>query len=219
MTKSKLILDILNENVNLENILLKLKVLFHDLDDKNIITWVDNELKGYRKGNEVPSYRIIKTTPTMNITNGALILKGQLVPVSQLPKDVSEVLGTHEVKEGVKGIERMIESSKVKPIGVTYGSTYIRDCIAHLYDHPVQVTSLSSIYSLGTLEGILGNIKTTILEIVLELDSTYGNFDNYDIFTNKTVEEKEEVSQKVIKIIMGDNNTITGSNLGEVISK
>ncbi len=218
MAKSKLIMDILSENVSLENIFLRMKVLLHDLDNPKIEEWVNNELKGYQDDNEIPAYRKIKTTPTMSITNGAWTLKDQPVPLSKLPKDISTVLDSHDVKEGIKGIERAIESSRSNKVGIKYGSTHIRECIAELYNQPVQVISLFSEYPLGALEGILGNIKTTLLEIALEVDSTYGNFDNYDVFEDKTETEKKEASQKVYKIIMGDNNTIVASNLGEMIS-
>jgi hypothetical protein len=52
------IIDILSdENGSLNGALLKTKVLLHTIGKKDLVPWVDNELKGYPDDDSVPEYR------------------------------------------------------------------------------------------------------------------------------------------------------------------
>ncbi len=57
MTKSQLIRDIAGNNISLENALLRLKIITYSLNNLSLQKWIENELKGYKKDDEIPQYR------------------------------------------------------------------------------------------------------------------------------------------------------------------
>lgn len=57
---------------------------------------------------------------------------------------------------------------------------------------------------------ILSTVDNTILDILLELESKYGNLDEYDLdFSN---EEKDDMMRQAIIQILINNGAIIGSN-------
>jgi hypothetical protein len=62
MSRSQLLKDVVNGNVSIETILLRLKVILSDLNNETIENWVNGELKGFNGAKDVPSYRILKGT-------------------------------------------------------------------------------------------------------------------------------------------------------------
>lgn len=59
MARSNLLKDTVSGQVDLENILLRLKVILSDLEDKDILGWIEGELRGYSEEDIAPDYRII----------------------------------------------------------------------------------------------------------------------------------------------------------------
>ena len=57
--------------------------------------------------------------------------------------------------------------------------------------------------------------KSKVLDILLDLESRFGNLDDFDVLLNLGEKEKEE-AKTIIKnyIQMGDNNVVKGSSLG-----
>lgn len=64
------IIDILSDSSpNLENALIKTKVLFHRLGEKTYVEWINKELNGYSTDDEVPSYRVVPSTPRIAVSD------------------------------------------------------------------------------------------------------------------------------------------------------
>ena len=62
------IIDILSSGeANLKTALLKTKVLLFQLGEKGLSEWVDNELKGYKSEDNLPSYRVLHITIKGNV--------------------------------------------------------------------------------------------------------------------------------------------------------
>lgn len=59
MAKSKIIKDLANGCVDTQTALKRTKVLLQDLNNTEILGWVNNEIGGYVNGADVPEYRLI----------------------------------------------------------------------------------------------------------------------------------------------------------------
>lgn len=57
MTKSQLIRDIAENNISIENALLRLKIITYSLNNSSLQKWIENELKGYKIDDAIPQYR------------------------------------------------------------------------------------------------------------------------------------------------------------------
>lgn len=54
------IIEILSDSTpNIEQALMKTKVLLYKLGEKDLTSWIKNELEGYESENDLPTYRII----------------------------------------------------------------------------------------------------------------------------------------------------------------
>ncbi len=224
MARSEIIKDLIEEKTSLEQILLRVKALLFDLDNNTILEWVDNELTGYKRKEEVPAYRKIRVHPTfkrieqkgMNlITHNDESIPFHLIPEGTLSEEILEKLLIFQDDRSLREIEKMEKNPELQNGS---GVTCPPECniiLERIYPRS-KITNLHAILSVGSLTNILVNIKNKLLNMLLTLEREYGDLDKYDIFAGRTKEEKEEASQKIIKIIIGDNNIITGSNLGEI---
>ena len=57
MSKSKIITDIVNEEVSLSQSLTRLQVIAYDLKNKSLEKWAEDELTGYTDKESIPEYR------------------------------------------------------------------------------------------------------------------------------------------------------------------
>lgn len=58
MAKSKIIKDLANSMVDTVTALKRAKVLFAELNNEELLNWVNYELMGYPLGTDLPDYRI-----------------------------------------------------------------------------------------------------------------------------------------------------------------
>ena len=59
VAKSKIIKDLANDKVDLYTALKRTKVLLQDLNDEEILKWVNYEIEGYPDDVNLPDYRIV----------------------------------------------------------------------------------------------------------------------------------------------------------------
>lgn len=57
--RSKVIIDLINNNINVEQALEILDLLLKNIKDKKIKKWLSNEINGYDKDDDIPDYRIV----------------------------------------------------------------------------------------------------------------------------------------------------------------
>ena len=61
MPKSQIIIDAVNGDVPIDKSLKRLQVLAHDVYNKELEKWAENELTGYLDSSEIPEYRETKS--------------------------------------------------------------------------------------------------------------------------------------------------------------
>ena len=89
---SEIIQLLSSEKPSLVNALYKTQVLAHKLKEPEIKLWVEHELKGYSKGEEVPSYRVLRSGAFGRITNGYKSYENYPLPILNLDKSIQAYL-------------------------------------------------------------------------------------------------------------------------------
>ena len=70
MQRSKVIIELIKDEINVVQAMDILNILLQDINDKKIKSWLNNEINGYSKDEEVPDYRIVSANITGNYIVG-----------------------------------------------------------------------------------------------------------------------------------------------------
>jgi hypothetical protein len=204
------IIDVLSyeEKKGLTNALLKTKVLLHRLGEHQSVNWVNMELNGYPDEN-VPEYRIIQSAALGNITNGAWYYKSQTLPLMHLEDDIREYFDKSRIGQSVAVLESFPPneklSRKVAPefyslLSQSFGGGYE---IQHAW---VEISA-------GSIEQILTQIRSRLLDFVLLLSDKFPDEIGVDKLRDKSIEYR--VSEMFSNTVFGDNTTIV---LGDAVN-
>lgn len=219
MKRSKVIIELIKDEINVVQAMDILNILLQDLNDEKIKSWLNNEINGYEKDQEIPEYRIVEANIVGNYIVGniyhGLQCTNQPIPIKpEIIKEYTKI----NIYSGLNEILQMsiAEKESEKHCLAIPLHTLLAQEIS-LIDG--QIISANRVLSLYAYTNILNKLKSKVIKIFSELEKKYGNLDDYYIdFSNK----KEE--KAVIKIItniindhsihMGDNNKIEKSNVG-----
>ncbi len=220
MKRSKIIIDLIRNDINIVQAMDVLKLLLLDINDKKITKWLDCEINGYSDKEKIPDYRIVDTDITGdyivgNYLTGGLQAKNHPIPIK--PEYVKELI-TLEIRYGISEIYQYSLQEKDE----NKQSIFIPVHLAYIKQASMingEIISAHRNIGLYAFTNIIGKIKNKVLDILIELEKKYGNLDNYYIdFTNK--KEKQEVAQSITNIIndnsthIGNDNQIKSSNVG-----
>ncbi|MEC1180497.1 hypothetical protein P9B03_18695 [Metasolibacillus meyeri] len=220
MAKSQLLKDFVKNEVSLETILLRLKVILADLQDEVILKWVNGELSGFKE--DVPEYRILEGIPKGNfVVNGCAQYTNSNVPLrGRMSKEDIDAITTLEMADSINVIINMLQSEQRNNI-----SRPIPTELCHsISDYELQITGMRIAFSPNQLDGIVSSVKSKILDIILLLEKNFENIDELDILSQ--IEENPQSAQDVIyniqqvvfghttEIKIGDKNKIKNSGVG-----
>jgi len=212
------IINILSdERPNLENALIKTKVLLHRLGEKESVEWINRELNGYDKEDEVPEYRVIHSQPKVTATDGYTRRWNDMPAVtSHLSDELKDFLTRNEMRQSISGIEHLAQgegdtlSRSIAPEFWPKLSKGLSAGIEVEYAHCE--ISKSQVLQITTI------IRSRLLDFVLELEEKLPN--------NATPDEIKNISEEIgtgsllnnamfgdnTTIILGDHNTQTVTN-------
>ena len=173
------IIDILSsEDVNLENALIKTKVLLHKMGEKELLSWVNNEINGYSKKDKIPDYRIISTSVYGNATNGYTARwTNHRLPIGHLSKKIQKSLSTQEMDESISALEILANSENTlsAPLPTEYCSSFAKGLGSGIY-----------------VESAYKQIANTQIVEILTLIGTSELFNN-TIFGDNTVKRSAKL--------------------------
>jgi hypothetical protein len=185
-----------------------LDLMLEDIDDKGIKNWVDNEINGYQKDDDIPNYRKANTMLIGNIQVGYAIHNHINIPLSD--SKAIEAFTKLEIRDPISTI---IQMSKAESESET-NSLMLEANIA-LVNHYQQtngdVISAHRKLSIYAYTNILGMIKNKLLEIFKVLEKNYGNLDElYIDFSDSS--KKDEIVKELVAIVYNDNSIKIGNN-------
>ncbi|MCP3033436.1 hypothetical protein LF817_19100 [Halobacillus sp. A1] len=220
MGKSNLLKDAVNPNISVENILLRLKIIFSDLDNDLIMKWVNGETKGYKDTADLPPYRIIKGNPTGNyIVNFNVHYKNNQVPLEMLiDREKINELTTVEMKQSIGTLQNILASENRDNYAVVIPTAYCHS----ISIETLQIASMRIKISSSILDEIVSNVKSTLVEVIMELEKQFDDLDELDIQSQikEDLPKKEQAVVNIMQIInddsitIGDKNKLDNSEIG-----
>ena len=216
--RSKIIKDLIMYNINILQPMESLYFILVYIDDEGIKKWVSNELNGYKKNDEIPSYRNANAILIGNVQVGYALYKNINIPLSDLK--AIEMFTKIEIRDPISTIMQMAKAENESE-----DHSLVLEVNPVLVNHYQQtngdVISAHRKLSLYTYNNILAMIKDKLLEIFKVLESNYGNLDElYIDFSDNlkkdvVIKEIESIVYNDNSINIGDNNKIEDSIVGD----
>jgi len=132
--------------------------------------WARNELKGYADGVEVPSYRVLPTPPiSVNSISGNTHVQGQKFHRLQLPANAQKgVPETFPLQQPAEELEELAarETLSLTSTGLAYAQMMWNQELESPFQ---QIIGMSFTFSGSTVAGVLGQIRTQLVDIVADL--------------------------------------------------
>ena len=206
--RSKILIDLINDEVDVKKTFQILSLLLEDLENKEIENWMNYELNGYPKDIAVPKYRIINASIDGTIKTYTMIISKYDIPV---PLKEKEALCKYEVRDSITEISQyaLAENESdmhclLLPIDIGYINS-----VALIND--AEITHANLQLSMYGYTNVLNTIKDKLIEIFKKLEKQYGCLDDYCIdFKNNT--EKKDTTKALLQIIYNNNSIKMGSN-------
>jgi len=223
MGRSQLLKDAVSGKENIESILLRLKVilseLLSELDNENIINWVNGELQGYKDKENIPSYRILQGNITGTyFVNTTVKYTDAPVPLEILiSKESIAEIRTEKITDGITAIQNILQGENKGNLAFVVPTAY---CHAISKDD-LQIAGMRVNISSNQLDGIISCVKSKLVEVIMELEKEFKNLDELDI--RNQIEKIESVNQVIYNIEniiydesikVGDKNKINKSMFG-----
>jgi hypothetical protein len=171
----KEIIDLLmNESGSLNEALLKTKVLLHKIGQRELVGWVNNELTGYEKNEEVPQYRRVGAQVFGNITNGVRTYPNRPLPTQHLTETQRKFLESEEMRQGLGVLERFVagstaEGSLVLQLGPEFDVHF-----GKVFSGGYHVEGAYSHIGMAEVQQILIEVRSRLLDFILALQDTIG---------------------------------------------
>lgn len=203
--------QVLDESQSLVGLLRRCLALGAVTGSEELRAWASNELKGYADGTPLPSYRLMDAPMFINQMGGNTYVKGQAISRYQIPSDLRDFVPEKiDFRQPVEELSQLAASSRSSQKMSRGGFSLLAAEWSKKLD---MFQSISSIYyevSTSAIAGMVGMIRTTLVEIVIELAK--------DVPLD-SLPSKEEVDGAVhLHINSNSDNSINiaGSNSGIV---
>lgn len=216
MSKSKIIGQLINNEIELTVALRRLYVLVNDLGNEEIKEWVDKEINGYSVVDQLPEYRVFKSCELKySGINGSYQVTAQPLPLSWLSKNTIDAISIHRITAPISEIESNAKSTEMLQIGRTNLAGEVNKNTSKDFFGGVQCIEIHQVVPAAQFGRIVTAIMDKVLKALLELDKKFGCLDNLDIDTSKLKKkDRDELSTNLDVIINANKVKIKGSNIG-----
>lgn len=206
--RSKILIDLINDEIDVKKAFQLLSLLLEDLDNKEIEDWLNYELTGYPEKADVPKYRIINASIIGTVKTYRMIINKYDIPI---PLEDKEKLCKHLVRDSIAEISQYAKAEEesdmhclLSPIDIGYINS-----VALIND--AEVTHANLQLSMYGYTNVLHLLKDKLIDIFKKLEKQYGNLDEYYI-DFKTTKAKKDTTKEILQIIYNDNSVKIGSN-------
>ncbi len=198
----------IDEQSQVATLLRKCKVLAARLGSEEFSRWIDNELNGYTKLDELPSYRIFNTHSYGHFVGPFGQMKNAPIPSTTLPEKVREYAQTLKITMSISALTNL--SAEQEDRKDMWLPDLLRIVGEQIYEDMNCVSAWKPL-TRAVLITILDTVRTRALNFVLEIEKEYPDAGEAAINSNPVPGEK--VVQIFNTHITGTvQNLATGSN-------
>lgn len=206
MAKSEIIKELVNDEINIQKALYRLLLIANSIKDYKLVKWIESELNGYKSEDELPDYRIVRTSYiTYSGRNGIYEVKNKPLPFTYIPEEYRENAFNNYVIEGVDALEVLSKTDKELIRDLTSYSSLVYK------ESGIRCFNISAVYDTSIYINILSNIKTRLIKVLLILEEDFGCLDNLDISKEKIDRVDIDEVYKKIEITIYDNSVKIGN--------
>ncbi len=176
MAKSKIIKDIISNEISMSDALFRLEIICTELNNTAILSWINNEIYGYSDKDKLPNYRIINGGHLIYTGfNGNVQATKMPLPLYCLTEKQQNDIKNYSVFESIKQIEESSVSKKELVIDRTILSSQVYK------ESGIRCHSIYQSLNISSFNDILYKIKHKIIKILVELEKNFGCLDDMDI--------------------------------------
>ncbi|MBF0935567.1 MAG: hypothetical protein HXK00_08030 [Abiotrophia defectiva] len=177
MPKSQIIIDAVNGDVPIDKSLKRLQVLAHDVYNKELEKWAENELTGYLDSSEVPEYR---ETKSLNIVysgfNLALQVNNVPLPIGYLDNDTLNEVVNVAIREDILSVQKFADT---EPGGYRDLSFLAGEVLKK--SGGIQCVSIQQLVPSSAYGKILAEVNNRIIRALMMLEDQHGKLDKLGI--------------------------------------
>lgn len=210
MAKSKIIKELVNEEISLSVALKRIIVLANDIGYVELKQWAEKELNGYNNDDEVPQYRHISSTSFTydGIVGGRLSVRQTALNLNLLSTETVDKIIKCKVCDSITSVEKNAKISKGE---LAIDRSYLA---GEVFKNSggytgVQCTSITQNFAPSQFEAVVQAVSSKALEILMELDKEFGNLDNLDIGCDGHSKKKVEEIKHDIQVIINEDKSVT----------
>jgi hypothetical protein len=195
-----------NEHGSLTEALLKTKLLLHQVQRKDLISWVNHELTGYPEDAELPDYRNLESRVMGNLISSGWMANEQALPIMHLEENYRAKLEIAKLRESLALIQELAtkpQHSVRRPFPPEANST-----LGSKLGRGWRVQSAWCEINALSVQNILIQVRSRLLDFVLELKDSLGD-------ATSEIEIKEKSSELDMTSMF--NNAIFGGNTTIVV--
>ena len=204
--------ELTNPSATTANILRKARVLASQLQSAELQRWAKSELDGYKREDELPTYRKMHMAPFGTIYEWGSVRRNVPIPTLSLPSDLKQMITEFLVTEKAAALEELTKSGE-ESFQIKHRPELTEVLRKHF--EPGSADGLIETYQpvpKYIYSGILDGIKNRLLEFVLEMKENNVNPSE----PNSTKTNQDLVKGAVVNHIYGNNNTVA---VGDQISQ
>lgn len=216
MAKSKIIKQLANGEIGLEIALKRTKLLLQELNNQDLINWVNSELKGYSKDSDIPPYRKLRGQLRGSYIFGRMKYTNVSIPLGKMEENIKDEFLAIRVIYGIESLQQFVEQCKKNGSNIVYAIPadlygYIAKCNNAL--GTMAIISANTEISLVEIVNIFSIVENKLIDILLYLEKEFGTLDDLDIeIGNKTEDELQKIVENINLYIYTDNSITIGND-------
>ncbi|WP_370321848.1 hypothetical protein [Oricola sp.] len=210
--------QLLDSNVSVGTILLKLRFLAAKLDTDLLEEWVQHETNGYPKSVPVPLYRVGTVTFTGTFANVAQQLNNVTIPSYLIEQNASEKWTKIEIRDGVAVIdEQLTNREKGAHFGVD--TSNLKLLLQNKIYKGMAIIDIQSRIDDGVFSRIQNTVRSKVLDLTLKLEKEVPAATEIAIgpkSTEITPQDTENIRNITQNIIYGHITQVNNSGSGNI---
>lgn len=219
---AQIINDLIDSDKSLTSPILKTKVLASKLKNQELLFWVNNEFSGYSNTDSLPKYRIVAAQLKGVYKNGYQVYNNAPLVASVLPSKLAEYMNKAKLNMSVESLESYLDADKSGVLEENLPAeicSMITKGYERMGNHFFEVISAYKEFPKTAIVQVLSEIRSKLLDLMLEIDDKYGNTDLDDLIIQKTKVNELIIQSMNNNIITGDANILNTGNDNKLSTK
>lgn len=197
---SKLLQEVADDSLALSGILMRARLIARRLKSPELNQWLKLELNGYPNSSDLPDYRVVYPR-FFGHFNGAFGAATKNVPLStaNFPVEIRSIVSQFPIDQDVAYLEQLLASDTE-----TYHNPQPGYVVEQFRQYSERISGqilnyVDGIFTKPVVVGILHQIRTRLLELLIELSDQYPDIESdVSAIENIPVDAVTQATQRII---------------------